>query len=319
MATLQSPPKTSGKPAPGHRTPRRRPSGKLAPYALLIPSLLVLAAALGYPLVWQAVTSLQQFGLAQQFGKAPEFVGLQNYLDLVSDPYTWIVVARSLAFCLVSAGSTMVLGVGIALLLKRVNKVVRNILQTSLLLAWAMPLVAAMTVWIWLFDWRRSVVNWLLTEAGLDFQNFNWLASPLTFYLVAVIIVTWMSVPFVAFTVYAGFTQVPDEVLEAAQMDGASGFARLRHITLPMIRPVLAIVMLLQVIWDLRVFAQIKILQDAGSVPSETNLLGTYIHQLGTGAGDFGMSSTVSIFMLALTLGVSWFYVRRMIREDEAA
>ena len=311
--------RSSGKPAPGHRTPRRRPSGKLAPYALLIPSLLVLAAALGYPLVWQAVTSLQQFGLAQQFGKAPEFVGLQNYLDLVSDPYTWIVVARSLAFCLVSAGSTMVLGVGIALLLKRVNKVVRNILQTSLLLAWAMPLVAAMTVWIWLFDWRRSVVNWLLTEAGLDFQNFNWLASPLTFYLVAVIIVTWMSVPFVAFTVYAGFTQVPDEVLEAAQMDGASGFARLRHITLPMIRPVLAIVMLLQVIWDLRVFAQIKILQDAGSVPSETNLLGTYIHQLGTGAGDFGMSSTVSIFMLALTLGVSWFYVRRMIREDEAA
>lgn len=319
MATVQSPPKTSGKAIPRRRAPRRKPRGKLAPYALLIPSLLVLAAALGYPLVWQAVTSLQQFGLAQQFGKPPEFVGLRNYLDLISDPYTWIVVARSLGFCLVSAGSTMVLGVGLALLMKRVNKVVRSILQTALLLAWAMPLVATMTVWIWLFDWRRSVVNWLLTEAGLDFQNFNWLASPLTFFLVAVIIVTWMSVPFVAFTVYAGLSQVSDEVLEAAQMDGANGVARLRHIIVPMIRPVLALVMLLQVIWDLRVFAQIRILQDVGSVPSETNLLGTYIHQLGTGAGDFGMSSAVSIFMLVLTLGVSWLYVRRMIREDETA
>jgi len=276
-------------------------------------------AALGYPLTWQILTSLQEFGLAQQFGQPPKFVGLQNYIELLSDSYTWAVVARSLLFCVASAGATMAIGIGLALLMNRVNKVVRNILQIALLLAWAMPVVAAMTVWIWLFDWRRSIVNWVLTEAGLDFQGYNWLAAPLTFYLVALIIVTWMSVPFVAFSVYAGLTQVSDEVLEAAQLDGATGWQRLIHIMLPMIRPVLAIVMLLQVIWDLRVFTQIRLLQDVGSVPSETNLLGTYIHQLGTGAGDFGMSSAVSIFMLVLTISISWFYVRRMIREDGAA
>ncbi|MBD8043656.1 sugar ABC transporter permease [Arthrobacter sp. Sa2BUA2] len=285
----------------------------------MIPAVLVLAAALGYPLTWQVITSLQEFGLAQQFGQPPEFVGLQNYIQLLTDSYTWAVVARSLIFCLVCAGATMAVGIALALLMKRVTKVIRNILQIALLLAWAMPVVAAMTVWIWLFDWRRSIVNWLLTQAGLDFQGYNWLAAPLTFYLVAAIIVIWMSVPFVAFSVYAGLTQVSDEVVEAAQLDGATGWQRLIHIMLPMIRPVLAIVMLLQVIWDLRVFTQIRILQDVGSVPSETNLLGTYIHQLGTGSGDFGMSSAVSIFMLVLTLSISWFYVRRMIREDGAA
>ncbi|MDJ0318957.1 sugar ABC transporter permease [Pseudarthrobacter sp. PS3-L1] len=318
MTAVQTQPEATPDSAQGTRSPHRARRRLSAPYILLIPSVAVLVAAMGYPLIWQVITSLQEFGLAQQFGQPPKFVGLQNYTQLLFDSYTWAVVARSLTFCLVCAGATMAIGIALALLMKRVHKLIRNILQTALLLAWAMPLVAAMTVWIWLFDWRRSVVNWVLTEAGLNFQGYNWLAAPLTFYVVAAIIVTWMSVPFVAFSVYAGFSQVSEEVLEAAQMDGATGLQRLLHITIPMIRPVLAIVLLLQVIWDLRVFAQIKMLQDVGSVPSETNLLGTYIYQLGTGSGDFGMSSAVSIFMLVLTLAVSWLYVRRMIREDEA-
>src|SRR5258708_702152 len=83
------------------------------------------------------------------------------------------------------------------------------------LLAGDMPVVAAMTVWTWLFDWQRGVVNWLLSAAGLPFQQPNWLQNPLSFFAVAGIIVVWMSVPFVAFSLFAGLTQVPDEVLEA--------------------------------------------------------------------------------------------------------
>jgi N,N'-diacetylchitobiose transport system permease protein len=127
-----------------------------------------------------------------------------------------------------------------------------------------------------------------------------------------------MSVPFVAFSVYAGLTQVSSEVLEAAEMDGASGVQRLRNIIVPIIRPVLAIIMLLQVIWDLRVFTQIRLLQDAGSIAAETNLLGTYIYQLGVGSSDFAMASAVSVFVLILTVALSWFYVRHMLKEDES-
>jgi N,N'-diacetylchitobiose transport system permease protein len=288
------------------------------PYFLLIPAVAILVLAMGYPLVWQIITSTEKFGLSQQFGQPPQFVGLGNYISLASDPYLWTVILRSILFCFASAATTMVLGVLVALLMRAVGTVIRIIVQISMLLAWAMPVVAAMTVWNWLFDWRRGVVNWLLTSVGLPFQNHNWLQNPLSFYLVALIIVVWMSVPFVAFSIYAGLTQVSGEVLEAAQMDGATPRQRFFFIIVPIIRPVISIVLLLQVIWDLRVFTQIRLLQDAGSIASETNLLGTYIYQLGTGSSDFGTASAVSIFVLVLTVAISAVYVRSMLKDDES-
>lgn len=201
--------------------------------------------------------------------------------------------------------------------MKAVGTVTRIILQIALLLAWAMPAIAAMTVWIWLFDWRRGVINWGLTRLGLDFTNHNWLAEPLSFYFVACLIIVWMSVPFVAFSVYAGLTQISDEVLEASSLDGATARQQFRHIILPMVRPVLMIVALLQVIWDLRVFAQIKMLQDAGAPIAETDLLGTYIYRLGVGSSDFAMASALSIFVLLLTVALSFFYVMHLMKEDQ--
>jgi N,N'-diacetylchitobiose transport system permease protein len=290
----------------------------LTPYFLLIPTVAILAIAMGYPLVWQIITSMQQFGLAQQFGQPAPFVWFDNYARLAADPYLWTVILRSILFCFVTAAVTMGIGTLVALLMNVVGTAVKVVIQIAMLLAWAMPVVAAMTVWNWLFDWRRGVVNWLLTSMGLDFQDHNWLQDPLSFFFVAMIIVVWMSVPFVAFSVYAGLTQVSGEVLEAAQMDGASASQRFWNIIVPIIRPVIGIILLLQVIWDLRVFTQIKLLQDVGSIASETNLLGTYIFQLGTGASDFGMASAVSIFVLVLTVGISAFYVRTMLKEDES-
>lgn len=296
----------------------RRRRFSFTPYVLLVPSVAILVLAMGYPLIWQLITSTQSFGLAQQFGQAAPFVGLQNYFQLAADPYMWIVIGRSLAFCFITAAVTMIVGVLLALLMNVVPKGVRILLQISLLLAWAMPVVAAMTVWNWLFNWRNGVVNSVLVSLGLPFDDHNWLQEPLSFFAIAMIIVVWMSVPFVAFSVYAALTQVSGEVLEAAQMDGASGVQRFLGIIVPMVRPVLGIVLLLQVIWDLRVFTQIKLLQDAGSIASETNLLGTYIYQLGTGSSNFGLASAVSVFVLLLTVAISAFYVRGLLKEDAA-
>lgn len=286
---------------------------------LLLPAIAILLVGMGYPLVWQIVTSLQEFGLPQQFGKPAPFVGFDNYVALVTDGGLWGVVIRSLVFCVVTAAITLVGGLLLALLMSVVGKVPKLILQVALLLAWAMPVVAAMTVWIWLFDRRRGVVNYLLDALpGVDMNRFNWLESPTTFFIVASIIVIWMSVPFVAFSAYAGLTQVSDEILEAAQLDGATPWQRLRHIILPMIRPVIMIVFLLQLIWDLRVFTQITMLQDAGSKTGDFDLLGTYIYKQGTLAQDFGMASAVSILVLALTIALSWFYIRVLLKEEES-
>lgn len=286
---------------------------------LLVPALAILAVGMGYPLLWQLVTSMQEFRLAQQFGQPAPFVGFDNYLTLATDAALWGVVVRSLVFCIVTAVITLVIGLAIALLMSAIGRITRLILQVSMLLAWAMPVVAAMTVWIWLFDRRRGVVNYLLDGIpGLDMNRFNWLDSPFTFFFVASVIVIWMSVPFVAFSSYAGLTQVSDEIMEAAQLDGATGWQRLREIILPMIKPVILIVFLLQLIWDLRVFTQITMLQDAGSSAGDFDLLGTYIYKQGTLAQDFGMASAVSILVLALTIALSWFYIRILLRDEDA-
>jgi N,N'-diacetylchitobiose transport system permease protein len=266
--------------------------------------------------VRQVVMSFQEFGLAQQFGKPAEWVGLGNYRALVTDPYLWSLLLRSVLFCLVNAALTMVIGSAIALMLRLMSAPIRILAQSALLLAWAMPILAALTVWQWLFDTQYGVVNWLLTQLGGDYTGHSWLIEPLSFYFVATVVVVWMSVPFVAFTVYAGLTQVSEDLVEAAELDGASGTQRLRYVVLPSVKPVLLVVGLLQVIWDLRVFTQIFVLQQAGGVTRDTNLLGTYIYRLGIGGGDFGTAAAVAIFMLALTVVLTAPYVRLMLRQE---
>ncbi|MGH8839436.1 MAG: carbohydrate ABC transporter permease [Jiangellaceae bacterium] len=315
MAAMTSP-AIPAAPEAGSRAPRRRRSR--LPYTLLVPSVAVLLLAAGYPLGRQLVMSLQEYGLAQQFGQPAEWVGLDNYVALLTDSYLWTVVLRSIAFCLVNAVLTMVIGVAVAVLMTQLGTATRLILQVGLLLAWAMPILASLTVWQWLFDTQYGVINWVLSNVlGQEqFAGRSWLISPLSFFFVATVIVVWMSVPFVAFSVYAGLTQVPTDTIEAAQIDGASAWQRFWTIIVPMIKPVLLIVGLLQIIWDLRVFTQIFVLQDAGGVARDTNLIGTYIYRLGIGEGQFGLAAAASWFILLLTVVVSIFYVRVLLREE---
>ncbi len=299
--------------------PRKRRIPK-SPYLLLIPAVAALLLGLGYPLYRQVVMSMQEYGLLQQFGGAPPtFVGFDNYVRIFSQDDLWQVVFRSIAFCLVNAALTIAIGLGFALLMRAVPNGVRLTLQIALLLAWAMPMVAAVTVFKWLFDFRTGVVNWFLVSVGFEqFQGKSWLAEPLTFFFVATVIIVWMSVPFVALSLYAGLTSVPEEVLEAARIDGANQWQIVRGILLPMVKPVLSIVLLLQIIWDLRVFGQIRLLQDSGAPVSETNLLGNFIYELGMSRQDFGGAAAVAIFVLLLTITLSWPYVRSLMKEDAA-
>ena len=206
----------------GTATPARR---ILLPYLLVAPAVVALGLALGYPVVRQVVLSLQEFGLAQQFGAPAEWVGLDNYRALVSDAYLWKVVLRSLIFCVVVASVTMTIGMSVALVMTKMSRPVRLLAQTGLLLAWAMPALATLTVWQWLFDTQYGIVNWLLTRLGASYEGHSWLLEPLSFFFVAAVIVVWMSVPFVAFTGYAALLQVPDDLVEAAELDGAGVMA----------------------------------------------------------------------------------------------
>ncbi|NTV40283.1 MAG: sugar ABC transporter permease, partial [Demequinaceae bacterium] len=144
--------------------PRRRKRRSKVPYWLVAPSILILVVGTGYPTVWQLVTSFKEFGLKQQFGQLAPFVGPDNYASLLTDRAFWGVIGRSLAFCGAAATITLLAGLGLAVLMQQISTFARLTLQISLLLAWAMPVVAAMTVWTWLFDRRRGAINYLLDK-----------------------------------------------------------------------------------------------------------------------------------------------------------
>ncbi|MDR3035183.1 MAG: sugar ABC transporter permease [Kitasatospora sp.] len=302
-------------------TGRRRQRGtRLTPYLLVAPLLVAVLVALGYPLVRQLIMSFQEFGLRQQFGQPPEWVGLDNYRTVLSDPAMLKVLGRSVLFCLVCMALTMVAGVGLALLMTAVSRWARLILQVSLLFVWAMPVMVTMTVWQWLFDSRYGVVNWLLSHAGLSgMEGHAWTADPMGLFTVAGLIVIWMSVPLVAFMSYAGLSQIPLEVMEAAALDGASPWRRFRSVMFPLVLPVVMIVGLLQIVWDLRVFTQIYVLQQNGGATEDTNLLGTAVYRLGIGKGDYGIASALATVVLVLTLLLTWKYISTLLKQQKEA
>ena len=298
------------------RRARLRPAG-FTPYALLTPALIVLALITGWPLIQLLVMSFQEFGRAQVFGAPPGFVGVDNYVEILTDPAFWQVLGRSVGLAAASVVATMVLGVLIALLMKRLGTALRTLVSVGLLLAWAMPPLSATIVWGWIFDTQYGVLNYMLTNwFGLDFTGHSWLIEPLSFFFVAAVIIVWGAIPFVAFTVYAGLTQVPDEVMEAAQLDGAGGVKRFFFVVVPYIRPILVIVTILQVIWDLRVFTQIYALQSIGGIAEQTNTLGVYIYRVSLGSGDFGVGGAISVIVVLMLSVLSIFYVRRSVREE---
>lgn len=305
-------------PQPGRRRRMARRGG-LTPYALLVPSLVVLAVITGWPLLQLLVMSFQEYGREQVFGAPAEFIGLANYIDVLTDPEFWQVLGRSVVFAAVCVVATMVLGTLVALLMRRLGTALRALVSVGLLLAWAMPPLSATIVWGWIFDTQYGVLNYVLVNwFGLEqFAGHSWLIDPLSFFFVAGIIIVWGAIPFVAFTVYAGLTQVPDEVMEAAQLDGAGGIKRFFLVVVPYIRPILIIVTILQIIWDLRVFTQIYALQSIGGLAEQTNTLGVYIYRVSLGSGDFGTGGAISVIVVLFTIAISIFYVQRSVREEQ--
>lgn len=308
---------TAATPPPDASPRRRRFNGM--PLALLLPSLIMLVVFIGWPLVQLVIMSFQEYGREQIFGAPAEFIGLGNYLRVLGDSEFWVVLARSIGLCVVSVAATMVLGVGIALMMRALGTVMRTVVSVGLLLAWAMPALTATIVWGWIFDTEYGLVNYVLTQVtGDDWIGHSWLSDPLSFFAIAAIIITWGAIPFVAFSTYAGLTQVPDEVMEAASLDGATGWQRFRLIVVPYIRSILIVLLILQIIWDLRVFAQIYALQTIGGVRADTNTIGVYIYSVSMATGDLGSGGAIAVILVLILLAISAYYIRTMLKtEDE--
>ena len=284
----------------------------MLPYALILPTVVVLTVILGYPVARLIVQSGQEYGMSQVFGAPAPWVGFGNFRRLFEDPYFWKVLRRTLVFCFVNVALTMSLGVLVALLLNSLGSKMRLLVSTSLILAWAMPALTATVVWQWIFDSEYGLANWVF-----DRQGESWLADPMSFFGVATIIVVWMGIPFVAFTVYAALSQVPADLLEAASLDGAGAVARFRYIIVPLIKPILMILIALSTLWDFRVFTQIYVLQQAGGISRDTNLIGVYTYQLSIGQSDYGVGAAAALVMMLLMCILTLGYLRSMFKQEQ--
>ena len=262
--------------APADIEPKRN---RLA-FWFLLPASAILLAVLAYPIVKMVVLSLQEAKLKNITRGTESWNNFENYTKLFSDPFFWTVVWRTIVFTAVCVGATMILGTLVALLLNKLGSKMRLTVLVGLLLAWATPAVTATQTWQFLFDTEFGVVNWALVSLGFEqFEGYSWLAQPLSLLSLAALIVVWAAIPFVALTLFAGLTQVPNEIYEAASLDGAGRWTQFWRLTVPQLAPIFLILFALSTIWDFRVFTQIYILQKSGGIARETDLLALYAYR----------------------------------------
>jgi N,N'-diacetylchitobiose transport system permease protein len=297
---------------------RRRLTRGATPYVLLVPTVLVLGAILGYPVVDLIELSLQKYGLFELISHHGSYIGLANFSSILSNSVFWNTLWRTVVFTVVNVGLTMAVGTLFALLLVRVATWLRLLITAALVLAWSMPPVVAVQVWLWMTNSQNGILNYVLTELHLgNYFQHNWYQSTPSEYLMVTTLIVWGALPFVSITVYAALSQVPHELVEAAQIDGARTWRVLKDVTLPVIKPILLILTSLSIIWDFGVFTQPYLLIGAGGQNPSNYLMSEYLYVEGYGNTNFGLGAAISILMLAIVAGLSFFYVRSMLRTGE--
>ena len=301
---------------------RRRSNGRqafrwLSPYLLLAPATLVVAAVLGYPVYFLVRLSFQQFGLAELVTKKGTWIGVDNFTRLFHDEQFWTVVLRTFVFTAVNVGLTMLFGTLIALLLTRLGRFMRLLLVSGLVLVWATPVVVAVNIFRWMVDYEFGVLNWTLTRLHLgDFLNKDWFVDPTTGFAVITAVIVWGAIPFVAITVYAGLSQVPGDLIEAAQIDGAGRWQIFRDVIFPLMLPIFVILTSLSIIWDFQVFNQVWLMRD-GEPEENYWLMSVYSFVEAFRLGEYGFGAAIAVVMVGLMFGATFVYLRQMVRIGE--
>jgi N,N'-diacetylchitobiose transport system permease protein len=302
---------------PARSRTRLRLGSKLAPYGLLAPALAVIVAVLGYPLYQLVALSFQKYGLFELIAHQGKWIGFDNYSQIFHDRQFWTVLLRTIVFTAVTVGLTMLFGTLIALLLAQLGGFMRLLISTGLVLAWAMPPVVSVNIWNWMVDYEFGVLNWTLSQLGLTyFDHHDWFVNPIEGFAVVTAIVVWGAIPFVAITVYAGLTQVPRELVEAASIDGSSAFRIFRDITVPILKPIFIILTSLSVIWNFQVFSQIWIIRNARP-ESDYFVMSIYSFVTSFGVSNYGLGSAIALVMVLVMFAVTFVYIRQMVRIGE--
>ncbi|MPZ52288.1 MAG: ABC transporter permease subunit [Acidimicrobiia bacterium] len=314
MATAPTTTEVRERGAPG-RSGRQRFDNNILPVLLVTPAMILIVGLIGYPVLRTLYLSFREAGLASLTTGESEFVGLANYAEILTDSGLRRAVVVTIIFGLACVAGTMILGVAVALLL---NSQFRGkyLVMIAVLLPWAMPRVAAATVWEWLFHDQYGFVNWALSGLGFDFEGNAWFIDPFSAFSAIGVVVIWQSFPFVAIAVLAGLQTISDDVSDATLIDGATGWQRLRYVTLPMLKPILLVMVILSTIWDFKVFDQIYVMTGGGPARS-TEVLSIATYREAFTQLNFGLGSSLAMFTFVILIFFTVIYIR-LVRDEEA-
>ncbi|XVQ84372.1 carbohydrate ABC transporter permease [Microbispora siamensis] len=297
---------------------RTRRRGALWPYLLVVPALAAFAFLLVYPLARSVVISFQHFRLGELIRGGADFAGLANYAEALGGPEFWVVVRRTFLWTAANVVLIMVISTAVALMLPHLGRRMRLAVMSGMVLTWATPVLAATTIFQWLFQSRLGVVNWLLVRLGFDsFRDYTWFADGGATFAILVALVVWQSVPFAALTLYAGLTTIPGELYEAARIDGAGPWQVFGRVTFPILRPLFGLITSLEVIWVFTCFAQIWAISKGGP-GGATATLPVYAFQIAQSLHRYDLGSAVSTLTVLMLLAVLVVHLRRMFREEGA-
>jgi multiple sugar transport system permease protein len=282
--------------------------------ALLLPAFIVMILVVGYPLVYSIRLSFFEKILTSP-KDVPPFIGLQNYINVIRDPLyleSWLLTFK---YVFISTAISFLIGFGLALLLNRPMR--GGAFITSLfLIPWLVPSTVTATLSRLLFSPQFGGLNLVLFQLGIINEMYDWYTSP-SLALPAILAVNiWRSFPYMMVMLLAGLKTISHELYEAADIDGAGWFGRLRYITLPSIRGIIAIVTLVSIIWNFQQFSTIYI-PTKGGPATATTTLAINLYKTAFYGFDHGKAATMGTLWLLFLLGFSALYLRIFSERDQ--
>lgn len=268
------------------------------PAAFLAPAALVLAGVTLFPILYVLWLSLERHSL---LAEEASFIGLENFARLLADGRFWNALGNTLYFTAVSVVLELVLGLAFALLLAR-PFAGRGAMRAVALLPWAIPTVVAARMWEWMYNGDFGVINYLL---GTD---VNWLGNPFWAMHAAIAMDVWKSTPFVALLLLAGRLVIAPELYQAARLDGAGAWKLFRHITLPLLWPLILVVLIFRTIDAFRVFDAIYVLTGGGPA-NTTETLSIYAYKVLFQTLEFGYGSALAVAVFVCVALITAAYV----------
>lgn len=292
-----------------HGTPSLSSSSERAlPFLLLAPTLLVLLALSIYPLVYAVRVSLQT-----GTGARARWT-LENFSRLFSDSFFLSALLHTLVYAAAALTCEFLLGLALAVLLNNEMRG-RGFFRAALLVPMMLPPVVVGVVWRLVLNPNFGAINGTLKSFGLNTEQLTWTASPRLAFLSVIAVDVWQWTPFVFLILLAGLQAIPQEPYEAALIDGSSPWQTFQHITLPLLKPAILIVLLLRTMDLLRVFDQIFILTEGGP-GFATETVSLYIYRAAFRFGDFGYAAAMSFVLLIVTNSISLAYIRLLQKQE---